>query len=100
MVMSRTIEIEYILKDEEGKEVARFQDLEEAKKYDRMLDAADGIFALLSGIKELEGLGDNLRDEVSFQIARHGDEVISILSRINPKKKPAPAKKPAGENGA
>lgn len=38
--MSRTISIEYIIKDEKGAELARFQDLEEAKRYDRMLAAA------------------------------------------------------------
>ena len=30
--MKRTIEVEYTLKDEEGKEVDRFQDIEEARK--------------------------------------------------------------------
>ena len=61
--MKRTIEVEYILKDAEGKEVARFQDIEEARKYDRMLDAADGIFNLFSGIKELDGVKENVKDE-------------------------------------
>lgn len=59
--MKRTIEVEYILKDEEGKEVARFQDIEEARKYDRMLDAADGIFDLFSSIKELDGVKENIK---------------------------------------
>ena len=30
--MARTIAVEYIVKDEKGKELARFQDIEEAKK--------------------------------------------------------------------
>ena len=85
--MKRTIEVEYILKDEEGKEVARFQDIEEARKYDRMLDAADGIFSLFSSIKELDGVKENIKDEISFQIARHSEEIMVILGRISSRKK-------------
>ena len=91
--MKRTIEVEYILKDEEGKEVAGFQDIEEARKYDRMLDAADGIFDLFSSIKELDGVKENIKDEISFQIARHSEEIMEILGRIN-----SPKKKTAGES--
>ena len=93
--MKRTIEVEYILKDAEGKEVARFQDIEEARKYDRMLDAADGIFNLFSGIKELDGVKENVKDEISFQIARHSEEVVEILSRIGCRKKAAKKKSEA-----
>ena len=89
--------IDYILKDEEGKEVARFQDIEEARKYDRMLDAADGIFDLFSSIKELDGVKENIKDEISFQIARHSEEIMEILGRINSRKKTA-KKKTAGES--
>ena len=95
--MKRTIEVEYILKDEEGKEVARFQDIEEARKYDRMLDAADGIFDLFSSIKELDGVKENIKDEISFQIARHSEEIMEILGRISSRKKTA-KKKTAGES--
>lgn len=97
--MKRTIEVEYILKDAEGKEVARFQDIEEARKYDRMLDAADGIFNLFSGIKELDGVKENVKDEISFQIARHSEEVMEILSRIGSRKKAA-KKKTGTDNDA
>ena len=94
--MKRTIEVEYILKDEEGKEVARFQDIEEARRYDRMLDAADGIFNLFSGIKELDGVKENIKDEISFQIARHSEEIMEILGRISSRRK-TPKKKSADE---
>ena len=77
--------------------MARFQDIEEARKYDRMLDAADGIFDLFSSIKELDGVKENIKDEISFQIARHSEEIMEILGRINSRKKTA-KKKTAGES--
>jgi dsDNA-binding SOS-regulon protein len=85
--MSRTISIEYIIKDEKGAELARFQDLEEAKRYDRMLAAADELYELIGGIKELKKIDDGLKDELSFQLAKHSEEIIGILSSINSKKK-------------
>ena len=85
--MARTIAVEYIVKDEKGKELARFQDIEEAKRYDRMLDASDEIFDLLGGISELKKLDDAAKDEISFQLAKHADEIINILSSINGMKK-------------
>ncbi len=85
--MARTIAVEYIVKDEKGKELARFQDIEEAKRYDRMLAAADDIYELIGGIKELKEVDDNIKDELSFQLAKHSEEVIGILATINGKKK-------------
>lgn len=94
--MSRTIEVQYILKDEEGTEVARFQNIEDAKQYDRMLTAADEIFDLFNNIKELDNVKENIKDEISFQIAKNSSTVIDILSNINNKKK-APKKAKASD---
>ena len=68
--MSRTIEVQYILKDEEGTEVARFQNIEDAKQYDRMLTAADEIFDLFNNIKELDNVKEN--PAVASSMAREG----------------------------
>ncbi|MGN1392807.1 MAG: YebG family protein [Succinivibrionaceae bacterium] len=86
--MKRTIEVEYILRDEEGKEVARFQNIDDAKQYDRMLSAADSIFDLLDGIKELDSVKEAVKDEIAFQIAKHSQDIIPILSTIGKKKSP------------
>jgi len=94
--MSRTIEVQYILKDEEGTEVARFQNIEDAKQYDRMLTAADEIFDLFNNIKELDNVKENIKDEISFQIAKNSSTVMDILSNINNKKK-APKKPKASD---
>jgi dsDNA-binding SOS-regulon protein len=85
--MSRRIEVEYILKNEEGIEVARFQNIDDAKHYDRMLAAADEIFNMFSSIKELDSVKEAVKDDISFQLAKHSDEVLAILSAINGKKK-------------
>lgn len=98
--MSRTIEVEYILKDEEGKEVARFQNIEDAKQYDRMLVAADGIFELLGSIKELDSVKEAIKDDISFQLAKHSEEVLALLANINGKKKQPPKKEKAQSESA
>ena len=82
----RSIEIEYILKNEEGKEVARFSDIEEAKQYDRMLTAAEEIFSLLGNIKELDSVKEAIKDDISFQIAKHSDEIMDILGSVRGRK--------------
>lgn len=94
--MKRTIAVEYILRDEEGKEVARFQNIDDAKQYDRMLSAADEIFDLLGSIKELDSVKENIKDELAFQIAKHSNEIMPILSSIAGKKKQAKKDKADG----
>lgn len=88
----RSIEIEYILKNEEGKEVARFSDIEEAKQYDRMLTAAEEIFSLLGNIKELDSVKEAIKDDISFQIAKHSDEIMDILGSVRGRKSKTTAK--------
>lgn len=94
----RSIEIEYILKNEEGKEVARFSDIEDAKQYDRMLTAAEEIFALLGNIKELDSVKEAIKDDIAFHIARHSDEVIDILSSVRGRKSKGPKVSRADKN--
>lgn len=88
----RSIEIEYILKNEEGKEVARFSDIEEAKQYDRMLTAAEEIFSLFGNIKELDSVKEAIKDDISFQIAKHSDEIMDILGSVRGRKSKTTAK--------
>ena len=84
--MSHTMTVEYVIRNNKGEEVARFQDLAEARRYDRVLTAAEQLFELFRDIPALSGVDDAVMDEVSFQIARRSGEVIPILSRIGREK--------------
>lgn len=84
--MSHTMTVEYVIRNNKGEEVARFQDLAEARRYDRVLTAAEQLFELFREIPALSGVDDAVMDEVSFQIARRSGEVMPILSRIGREK--------------
>ncbi len=86
--MSHTMAIEYVIRNSEGEEVARFQDPSEARRYDRVLTAAEQLFDMFRGIPALSGVEDSVMDEVSFQIAKRSGDVIPILSKIGREKTP------------
>jgi hypothetical protein len=51
---------------------------------------------LFNNIKELDNVKENIKDEISFQIAKNSSTVLDILSNINNKKK-APKKAKASD---
>lgn len=87
--MSHTMAIEYVIRNSEGEEVARFQDPSEARRYDRVLTAAEQLFDLFRGIPALAGVDESVMDEVSFQIAKRSGDILPILSKIGREKIPA-----------
>ena len=71
-----------------GNEIMTFADKKAADEYDRMLDMADNISALLESA-ELE-LNDKSREDLGIYLAKNREEVLIALLA---KKRPPPAEK-------
>ncbi len=66
-----------------------FEVKKEAEAYDRLLDAADGLSALIKSASFESRLTDEDIDEISVFLATNGPEVIRILKGVRPLKGPA-----------
>jgi dsDNA-binding SOS-regulon protein len=90
-----------------GNEIMTFADKKAADEYDRMLDMADNMAALLE--KSEVALDDKTREELCIYMAKQREEMlVALLAKKKPapatpkevtepkaEKKPAPRKKPA-----
>jgi len=74
----------------EGVEKMTFTSKKEADAYDKMLDIADQLTPFLTK-SELE-LDENTCEKLSFYLAQHKDQLMSLLKGVAPKKETPPKK--------
>lgn len=78
-----------------GVEVQTFMDKKSADEYDKMLDMADNLTAMLNDAPAdvSEHLNENLIEDLSIYLAQHREQVLIALQAKKPKP-PTPPKKP------
>ncbi|ABV37095.1 YebG family protein [Shewanella sediminis HAW-EB3] len=74
----------------EGVEKMTFTSKKEADAYDKMLDIADQLTPFLTE-SELE-IDENTCEKLSFYLAQHKEQLMSLLKGVAPKKEPSPKK--------
>ncbi|MGD8250952.1 MAG: YebG family protein [Desulfobacterales bacterium] len=68
-----------------GVELERvFEVKKEAEAYDRLLDAADGLSALIKSAPFESRLSDEDIDDISVFLAENGPDVVRILKGVRP----------------
>lgn len=78
-----------------GVEVQTFMDKKSADEYDKMLDMADNLTAMLNDAPAnvAESLNENLIEDLSIYLAQQREQVLIALQAKKPKP-PTPPKKP------
>ncbi|MGB5733238.1 MAG: YebG family protein [Thiohalocapsa sp.] len=78
------IEIEYIVKDQNGVERLRTTDKKAADAYDKALENADRLAQLLRDDKVLPNLADADLEELTIYLARNAKNVERVLRGKSP----------------
>ncbi|MBK5967121.1 hypothetical protein CCR95_24385 [Thiocystis minor] len=91
------IEIEYIVKDSNGKERLRTADKKVADAYDRVLENAERLAQLLRADQVLPNLSEADLEELTLYLARNAQNVERVLKGKAPEREAvAAASVPAG----
>lgn len=86
-----TVIVKYVV-ERNGKEVMTFTTKKEADAYDKQLDIAEELFALMQE-SQLE-IQDKVLDDLAFFLAQHKERAISVLKGGKSKPVPVPDSAP------